>query len=112
MKNCIAFGVLLALMLGMAFCSSQKKNSGALAGQELIMVTGKIIEVQNGKDGYTATLRTMEGLQYVVAISIINLQKEGGVYKRYQVEDTITVKGAAWKDANGNSFITSKSVTQ
>ncbi len=67
--------------------------------------TGKITKIENGKDGYMATLQDDKNKTYIATISIVNLQKSGGTYKKHDVGDTITVNGTGWQDNEGNTFI-------
>lgn len=55
-------------------------------------VTGTITAIENGTDGYTATIKDAEGKEYDATISIVNLNKSGSEYKAYNIGDTITVK--------------------
>ena len=73
---------------------------------DTLSITGKITKIDNGKDGYMATIAGAEGREVVATISIINLQKSGGEFKRYEVGETISVSGPVWKDDNGVEHIT------
>ncbi|ATL48726.1 hypothetical protein COR50_17010 [Chitinophaga caeni] len=59
-------------------------------------INGKIQEIVNGKDGYTATVQSTDGAVYFATISHANL-KDPKTYKSYQVGDSIHVKGDYWK---------------
>jgi len=39
---------------------------------------------------------------------MVNLQKYGGTFKRYDVGDTIWIKGSVWEDPTGAKYITVK----
>lgn len=80
------------------------------AAQKEMEVTGEIVKIENGKDGYMATVKDKSGKSYIVTISIVNLQKSGGTFKRYEVGQKITAKGTFWKDDTGNTYITAKNV--
>jgi len=71
-------------------------------------VKGKITAIEKGKDGYTATLKDASGTTYKATISMVNLQKYGGTFKRYDVGDTIWIKGSVWEDPTGAKYITVK----
>lgn len=60
--------------------------------ESLITVTGKVTDIRNGKDGYTATLKSIEGNEYKATISIPNLN-DPKQYRSVKTGDTITVKG-------------------
>jgi len=60
-----------------------------------ITVKGKIKEINQGKDGYTARIEMADGKAYMATISIPNL-KDPKQYKKYNVGDEIKVKGKAY----------------
>jgi len=72
---------------------------------DTMKVTGVISKIENGKDGYMATLKDPAGKEFIATISIINLQKSGGQFKRYKEGDKITVAGPGWKDDAGQDHI-------
>lgn len=59
-----------------------------------ITVTGKVTEVMQGKDGYTAKIQTSGGNIYSATISIPNLDNPKQ-YRAVKVGEQITVKGEA-----------------
>lgn len=59
---------------------------------DIIEVTGEVTEINQGKDGYTAKLKTADGKAYAATISIPNLDNPKQ-YKASKVGDKITVKG-------------------
>ncbi len=73
---------------------------------KLITVNGRVTEIEDGKDGYTATIKNTNGDEYIATISVVNLQKGSGNYKKYAVGDSITVKGTLWEDDKGKNYIT------
>ena len=92
-------------------CSGQKNTPTVEQIQNKQMeVIGKISTIENGKDGYMATVDTKDGKSYTVTISIINLQKSGGTFKRFEVGETISAKGTFWQDDTGKNYITAKDV--
>ena len=93
-------------------CNNQKKvtASAQTAEQKEMEVTGTIIKIENGKDGYMATVNDKDNKSYIVTISMINLQKSGGTFKRFEVGQKIRAKGTFWKDESGNTYITAKNV--
>ncbi len=112
MKNLfISIGLLLTVGTVIS-CNNQKKAtvSAQTADQKEMEVTGKIIKIENGKDGYMATVNDKNNKNYVVTISIVNLQKTGSVFKRFEVGQKIKAKGTFWKDDTGNTYITAKHV--
>ena len=75
-------------------------------GPDTLNVTGVISKIENGKDGYMATLKDSTGKEVVATISIVNLQKSGGQFKRYKEGEKISVAGPSWKDDAGLMHIT------
>lgn len=73
---------------------------------DTLTVTGVISKIENGKDGYMATLKDSTGKEFVATISIVNLQKSGGEFKRFKEGDKITVAGPSWKDEANLEHIT------
>lgn len=59
---------------------------------DTLEITGEVTEINQGKDGYTAKLKTAEGKAYAATISIPNLDNPKQ-YKASKVGDKITVKG-------------------
>lgn len=59
---------------------------------DVIEVAGKVTEINQGKDGYTAKISTAEGKAYSATISIPNLDNPKQ-YRAVKVGDNITVKG-------------------
>lgn len=93
-------------------CNNQKKVTAATqtADQKEMEATGEIVKIENGKDGYMATVKDKNNKNYVVTISIVNLQKSGGTFKRFEVGEKIKAKGTFWQDDAGNTYITAKNV--
>lgn len=59
---------------------------------EVIEVTGKVTEINQGKDGYTATIYSPTGETYSATISIPNLDNPKQ-YRAVKIGENITVKG-------------------
>ncbi len=72
-----------------------EKNAQLAEGTE-ITVEGKITEINQGKDGYTAKIKMADGTVYFATISIPNL-KDPKQYKKYDIGDVIKVKGKTFK---------------
>ncbi|MCG2616183.1 hypothetical protein LZZ85_17935 [Terrimonas sp. NA20] len=84
----------------------QQDTTSAQSKSDTLKVTGVISKIENGKDGYMATLKDSTGKEFVATISIINLQKSGGQFKRYKEGEKITVAGPSWKDDANLEHIT------
>ncbi len=59
---------------------------------EVITIEGRVTEIINGKDGYTAKIYSPEGEVFSATISIPNM-KNPKDYKTVEVDDDITVTG-------------------
>lgn len=59
-------------------------------------ISGKVESVENGKDGYTAKIKTDKNEVYFATISIVNV---GGPenYKKLKEGDEVSLKGEIWK---------------
>src|SRR5690606_285328 len=68
-----------------------------------IKVTGKVTEIQQGKDGVTAKIYSVTGEQFFATISIPNL-KDPAQYREVKVGDNITISGEPW-EMDGNTYI-------
>ena len=62
---------------------------------DIITVTGKVIEINRGKDGYSARIYSASGQQYVGTISIPNMANPKD-YRSVNIGETITVTGEAF----------------
>lgn len=107
----ISTGLLIAIA-GLFSCAGQKKAAvvTTTTAEAKMEVSGKIIKTENGKDGYMATLVDAENKNYIVTISIVNLQKSGGTFKRYEVGESIWVRGTSWKDDAGTTYIKAEDI--
>lgn len=77
------------------------ENEGVVDQQ--IQVMGVVEEIQQGKDGITAKIKSEEGKHYFATISIPNL-KDPAQYREVKVGDKITVTGESW-EMDGNTHI-------
>jgi hypothetical protein len=87
MKNTIRFLVVLMLLIFSISCACMKdKNT----------ISGKVISVEFGKDGYTAKINTAKNEVYFATISIVNV---GGPqnYKLLKEGEEVSLKGEIWK---------------
>lgn len=85
------------------FSCKSKKDSNSNSSQTEIManqkdfeITGVVVSIQNGKDGYRAEIKGEDNLTYFATISIPNLGENSAKYKRFEKGDTATVKGELW----------------
>ncbi|MBE8715242.1 hypothetical protein [Sphingobacterium hungaricum] len=106
MKN-LKYILCASLLLFICYsCSTTKKTSDAVDSKDSIQtVTGRITNIENGKDGYMATLVTSEGKTYIATISIVNMQKFNGTFKRHEVGETITVVGEGFQNDAKENYI-------
>jgi hypothetical protein len=68
-----------------------------------IQIKGKVLEINAGKDGYTAKIETPEKLVYFVTISHSNL-KDHSQYKTVKPGDELEVAGDSWKMGEENQI--------
>lgn len=62
------------------------------ANDSIVTVTGKVLEINQGKDGYTAKLYSTAGPEYFATISIPNMD-DPKQYRAVKEGDLITVSG-------------------
>ena len=127
MKKLLFISVMALIVTGFTACNNKKaepvvqdetpiitesetpvENEAPVADEVMaeMTVTGKITKIENGKDGYMATLKSPDNKEYVTTISVVNFQKSGATYKKHEVGETITVKGSSWVDTDGITHIT------
>lgn len=108
MKNITLIALCLSIGIAFTACCGSKKvkqTSTELNEGAPLTIRGKVTGIENGKDGYTATVKSEADKMYKVTISRINLEKSKSPYKRYEVGEAISVTGDWWKDAEGNIYI-------
>lgn len=106
MKYLLITALFSVMTLTFSSCKTAKANDSTHVENENLRVKGKIIHIENGKDGYMATLLTTDNKEYIATISIVNLNKRGQKYKKYDVGETISIEGPFWKDDSGKTYIT------
>lgn len=115
MKNIFISLMSLTVVTGLVSCTAGKKATTTTQAAEKneMTVTGEIIKIENGKDGYMATVNDKSGKSYIVTISIVNLHKSGSNYKRFEVGDKIRATGAFTTSYSSLTYyITAKEVKQ
>lgn len=114
MKNLLSvLSVFLLLIITTGCQPKEKSNDNNLVEEKAnnsLSINGVITSIENGKDGYSATVKAEDELTYKVTISMINLQKSGGEFKRFEVGDTIKAEGEYREDANGGKYLTALQV--
>lgn len=101
MKNILRFSAVLMLLIFTISCACMKdKNT----------VSGKVISVEFGKDGYTAKINTDKNEMYFAIISIVNV---GGPqnYKQLKEGEEVSLKGEIWKTETENHIKVKEIVT-
>jgi hypothetical protein len=63
-------------------------------------ISGKVTEVQPGKDGYTAKLVTAGGQVYFATVSRANLKANAAQYRSVAVGDSLRLKGDVWQQGD------------
>lgn len=99
-KYCV---ILLLATAAVQSCHTAKQGVPS-AQHQVIKVTGTVQDIQNGKDGYTATLVTSDQKIYKATVSHSNLE-DHNQYKAVKTGDVITVKGDQWQ-MEGETHIT------
>ena len=64
------------------------------AKEQLIKVSGKVIDINFGTDGYTAKVLTSSGDVYFATLSIPNMGPEQ--FKQFAIGDLVTIEGQLW----------------
>jgi hypothetical protein len=109
MKKILLAGCLIVSTISIISCTASKMTDPASsASKSSVSATGTITHIENGKDGYMATIKDTAGKEYIATISIVNLQKGGSQFKRYEVGDAISVQGPSWEDEQGKVYITAE----
>ncbi|HRH43738.1 MAG TPA: hypothetical protein PKY82_19055 [Pyrinomonadaceae bacterium] len=65
-------------------------NSNQGTSKKTISIKGKVVEIQRGKDGYTAKIETDDKKIYSATISSVTLEKK---YREVKIGETIEVEG-------------------
>ncbi|MDN5287858.1 MAG: hypothetical protein JWR38_4132 [Mucilaginibacter sp.] len=108
------FGMVVLTILSFTACKTKKgatKDNGTTSSEAaLITVSGKITNMENGKDGYTATLAGDDNQKYEAVISRVNLAGNAGTEKQYKVGDSITLTGSFWTDEKKVKHITVRQI--
>ncbi len=101
MKNIIRFSVVLMLLAFSISCACMKDKD---------VISGKVVSVEFGKDGYTAKINTDKNEVYFAVISIINV---GGPqnYKLLKEGEQVSLKGEIWKTETENHIKVEKIVS-
>ena len=115
---------MLSAVIAFASCESHKQSTITNTGTEVVKVRtptadtidkleeppmktetveGTVVQINPGKDGYTAKLETKEKEVYFVTISHSNL-KNHEQYKSVKVGETLKVTGDYWKLENDNQI--------
>lgn len=86
MKSLLSKIIVLSILFSTISCAV-KDNT---------IFTGRVVEIQQGKDGYTAKIEDQNGKVYYGLVSISNL---GGpeFFQKAELGDEISVKGTLWK---------------
>lgn len=114
MKNKLLYAALIIGLASFLGSCAAKKKAGQ-ASQEMnegapLTIKGSVTAIENGKDGYTATVLSQAKKEYQVTISKINLERRKAAYKRFEVGEKVTITGDWWKDATGKIYITASNL--
>jgi hypothetical protein len=75
------------------------KDTNDVSRQAIKTVSGTVVDINNGKDGYTAKLETTDKKTYFATISHTTL-KDHSQYRSVKVGDKLEVTGDYWKLGN------------
>lgn len=118
MRNIFLKATLVLSVLSLLSCTKKNKvetpimetaktetTSGEIQKEEVVLksIQGKVIEIKNGKDGYTAKIETADKKFYFVTISHANLT-DANQYKSVKEGDDLKVTGDFWKMENENQI--------
>jgi hypothetical protein len=67
-----------------------KPSANSAGNGKNVSVRGKVTQIQRGKDGYTAEIKTDDGAIFSAVISSVNLASQ---YREVKVGDAIAVEG-------------------
>ncbi|WP_052257276.1 OB-fold nucleic acid binding domain-containing protein [Flavobacterium sp. AED] len=70
-------------------------------------ITGIVLSVEKGKDGYTAKIKTAQGTIYFAVISIPNLGS-AEKYRAFKMGENVTLFGEIWKMGDDNRITVRK----
>jgi len=92
MKNTIRFLLAVTLLVFAVSCATMKDKNA---------ISGKVMAIEFGKDGYTAKVNTDKNEIYFALISIVNV---GGPqnYKLLKEGEEVELKGEIWKTDTEN----------
>ncbi|MDR6845978.1 hypothetical protein [Flavobacterium granuli] len=111
MKKFIIIPVLL-IMFGCAEIKNTPNGNTSTSKSEIDKkiktIEGEVLEINQGKDGYTAKLKTNTEEIYFVTISHSNL-KNPTQYKATKIGEKLKVSGEFWK-MNGENQITVREI--
>lgn len=110
MTNSLNFLAILVLVVSFISCTSEKTKDAAntkVNSKPTRIITGIVNAIQNGKDGYTATLTTLSQETYFALVSIVNL---GGPdnYVRFDLGDEVVLSGDYWNSDEKNHLTVKK----
>ncbi|MBK0402785.1 hypothetical protein I5M27_07290 [Adhaeribacter sp. BT258] len=104
---------LLPVVLLLSTACSQPTKKPVSSGQEtpsevpnepvINSITGVVTEIQPGKDGYTAQVKTTEQETVFVTVSRVNL-KDPESYRSVKIGDTLRAIGESW-EMNGENHL-------
>ncbi|HEX8248678.1 MAG TPA: hypothetical protein VF599_10930 [Pyrinomonadaceae bacterium] len=91
-------GKILIVIVGVVFvlsaCGSNRQNSSnEIIKGKSVSVAGKVTQIERGKDGYTAEIKTGDGKTYFAVISSVNLAGSGEQYREVGIGEAIDVEG-------------------
>lgn len=89
MKNLLI--IILTFVFTFSSCAGNQQNSSnAGTKTKNVSIKGKVVEIQRGKDGYTAKIEAVDKKIYSATISSVALEKN---YREVKIGEIIEVEG-------------------
>ncbi|HEX9960882.1 MAG TPA: hypothetical protein VGB00_08115 [Pyrinomonadaceae bacterium] len=87
---------ILIIIFAVVFVSSgcganQQNSSNQVRKGKIVSVKGSVTQIERGKDGYTAKIKTDDNKTYSAVVSSVNLGSSR--YREVKVGDSIDVEG-------------------
>jgi RecJ-like exonuclease len=92
--------IIIVVVFVLSGCGANRQNSSnQVMKGKIVSVKGNVTEIERGKDGYTAKIKTGDGKTYSAVVSSVNLSGTGQ-YREVKIGDAIEVEGEATGDGS------------
>ena len=89
--------IFIAAVFALGGCNSNPQNSSNQANGKIFSVKGKVTDIERGRDGYTAKIKTDDDKTYSAVISSVTL---GAQYRDVKIGDVIEVEDKTHSGGN------------